>query len=67
MRQDREEPIRAFGARLKGQANILNNVYWMCNYTEAMIRDVLFRGLEDSEIQLDLFGHGNRICLWKRY
>jgi hypothetical protein len=30
------------------------------NYTEAMIRDVLCRGLEDSEIRLDLLGHVNQ-------
>ncbi|CAH3031503.1 unnamed protein product [Pocillopora meandrina] len=47
MRQDRDETIRSFGARLRGQAG---NV----------LRDVLTRGLADSEIQLDLLGERNQ-------
>ena len=30
------------------------------DYTEAMLRDVLCRGMEDSEIQLDLLGDKNQ-------
>lgn len=30
------------------------------DYTEAMIKDVLCRGLEESEIQMDLLGNKNQ-------
>ena len=60
MRQDRDETVRSFGARLQGQANICKFIV-KCpgcsedvNYTEAIMRDVLSRGLADSEIQRDL-------------
>ncbi|XP_064403513.1 uncharacterized protein LOC135348996 [Halichondria panicea] len=63
MRQDRDEPIRAYGARLRGQASI-------CKFThkctgcdadvEAVLRDVLCRGLEDTDIQMDLLGDSNQ-------
>ena len=66
MRQDRDEPVRAYGARLRGQASVCkftqqctgcgSNV----DYTDAMLRDVLCRGLEDSEIQMDLLGDKNQ-------
>ena len=66
MRQDRDEPICAFGARLRGQASVCkftqqctgceDNV----DYTEAMIKNVLCRGLEDTEIQMDLLGNKNQ-------
>ena len=49
IKQGRDEPVHAFGARLRGQAKCLScdaNV----NYTEAMVKDVLCRGLEDNEI-----------------
>ena len=66
MRQDRDEPIRAFGARLRGQASVckFTQQYTGCednvDYTEAMIKDVLCRGLEDTEIQMDLLGNKNQ-------
>ena len=63
MKQDRDETVRAFGARLRGQADICkfsikcqscdNDV----NYTESILKDVLTRGIEDPEIQLDLLGN----------
>ena len=62
MRQDRDETIRSFGARLRGQAGVCKFVTKcpQCDsdvsYTEAILRDVLSRGLEDPEIQLDLLG-----------
>ena len=66
MKQDRDEPVRAYGARLRGQASVCKfalkctgcdaNV----DYTETMLRDVLCRGLEDSEIQMDLLGNKNQ-------
>ena len=58
MRQDRVETVRSFGARLRGQAGICKFLI-KCpscdadvNYTEAMMRDVLTRGIADPEIQL---------------
>ena len=66
MKQGRDEPVRAFGARLRRQASVCKftqkcpscdaNV----NYTEAMVKDVLCRGLEDNEIQMDLLGDKNQ-------
>ena len=62
MTQDREEPVRAFGARLRGQAAICK-LTTKCNgcqqdvtYSEAIIRDTLIAGLADRDIQLDLLG-----------
>ena len=66
MRQDRDEPVRAFGARLRGQASVCKFTQKCLNcdanvdYTEAMVKDVLCRGLEDSEIQMDLLGDKNQ-------
>ncbi len=66
MRQGRDEPVRAFGARLRGQASICKFIP-KCSgceanvdYTEAMVKDVLCRGLEDSDIQTDLLGDKNQ-------
>lgn len=66
MCQDRDETIRSFGARLRGQAGVCK-FHVTCqtcnidvNYTEHIIRDVITRGLADSEIQLDLLGHTNQ-------
>ena len=66
MRQDRDEPVRAFGARLRGQASVCKftqqcpNCDANVDYTEAMVKDMLCRGLEDSEIQMDLLGDKNQ-------
>ena len=65
MRQDRDEPIRAYGARLRGQASVCKFTQQCAgcganaDYTEAMVKDVLCRGLEDTEIQMDLLGDKN--------
>ena len=66
MKQDRDETIRSFGARLRGQASVCKFTI-KCptceadvNYTENILRDVLTRGLADSEIQLDLLGDKNQ-------
>ena len=66
MRQGRDEPVRAFGARLRGQTCVCKFIQ-QCpsceadvDYTEAMIKDVLCRGLEDSEIQMDLLENKNQ-------
>ena len=68
MRQDRDEAIRSFGARIKGQAGICKYTTTCprdaCNadidYTDAILRDVLARGIADQEIQLDLLGDQNQ-------
>lgn len=66
MHQDRDETIRSFGARLRGQAGVCKFLI-KCpgcdtdvNYTETILRDILTRGLADSEIQLDLLGDKNQ-------
>ena len=62
MHQDRDETVRSFGARLQGQANICKFIvkcpgcFVDVNYTGAIMRDVLSRGLADSDIQRDLLG-----------
>ena len=64
--QDRDEPIRSFCARLRGQANVCKYVIDCPNcdhkvdYTEQILRDVICRGLEDSDIRLDLLGQTNQ-------
>ena len=66
MCQDRDETIRSFGARLRGQAGVCKFLVTCpgcaieVNYTENVLRDVLTRGLADSEIQLDLLGERNQ-------
>ena len=52
MRQDRDEPVRGFGARLRGQAGVCKFLIKCTgcdvdvNYTEAILRDVLSRGMQ---------------------
>ena len=64
--QDRDEPIRSFCARLRGQANVCKysidcpNCEHKVDYTEPILRDVIIRGIEDSDIQLDLLGQTNQ-------
>ena len=66
MRQDRDETIRSFGARLRSQAGVCKflvtcpDCHTEVNYTENILRDVLTRDLADSEIQLDLLGDKNQ-------
>ncbi|KAK3731812.1 hypothetical protein QZH41_007627 [Actinostola sp. cb2023] len=66
MHQDRHETVRSFGARLRGQAGVCKfttqclECNASVNYTEHILRDVLTRGLSDSEIQLDLLGDKNQ-------
>ncbi len=66
MKQDRDEPIRAYGARLRGQAGVCKYTL-PCpgcshdvHYTEAILRDILCRGLADNEIQMDLLSDSNQ-------
>ena len=65
MRQDRDEPVRNFGARLRGQAGVCKFII-PCpsctgdvNYTDEILRDVVTRNISDSEVQLDLLGDSN--------
>lgn len=66
MRQDRDEPVRRFCARLIGQASVCkflikcSNCNNDVNYTDTIVRDVLARGICDPEIQLDLLGDKNQ-------
>ena len=66
MYQDRDESIRAFCARLRGQAGTCNFQTKCSNcqkdtfYTDTMIRDVLIRGIADQDIKLDLLGERNQ-------
>ncbi len=66
MRQDRDEPVRAYGARLRGQASVCKFTQQCTgceatvDYTEAILKDVLCQGLGDTEIQLDLLGDKNQ-------
>ena len=65
MRQDRGEPIHVYGARLRRQAGICRFIQRV-PIVRAMwtipkpYYNVLCRGLEDSEIQLDLLGDKNQ-------
>jgi hypothetical protein len=60
MHQDRDEAIRSFCARARGQASVCKftipcpNCATSVNYTDNILCDVLTRGLADGEIQLDL-------------
>ena len=66
MRQDREEGIRAFGARIKGQAGICKylmkctSCQHQNDYTDEILKDVIIRGIADPEIQLDLLSDRNQ-------
>lgn len=66
MTQDRDETVRSFGARLRGQAGVCKFLITCpscnheVNYTDTVLRDVLTRGLNDPEIQLDLLGDKNQ-------
>ena len=66
MKQDRDEAIRNFGARLRGQASVCKfsiacpSCSTAVNYTDNILRDVLIKGLADNEIQLDLLGDKNQ-------
>ena len=63
MRQDRDEPIRAFNARVRGQADVCKFIIecqsCKCevNYADEVIRDVITKGLADPDIQRDILGH----------
>lgn len=62
MRQDRDEQVRNFIAKHRGQAGVCKFVITCpncnpeVNYTDTIVRDVLARGIADPDIQLDLIG-----------
>ena len=70
MRQDHNEGIRQYVSRLKGQAGtckfIATEKCHNCrtevtyNYSDAMVRDALTRGLANIDIQQDLLGEANQ-------
>ena len=67
MRQGRDEPVRAFGARLRGQAAVCNfSKVCGCgcdvavNYSEETVNDILCLGLADPEIQKEIMSDLNQ-------
>ena len=68
MRQDRDEPVRAFAARLRGQAGVCSfsikcpsdTCGSSVDYSDIMVRDALIRGLDDEEIRLDILGESRQ-------
>ena len=71
MKQDRDEPVRNYVARLKGQASICNysikfkpdcgcDIEYDVNYMEEQVRDVLAHGLADNEIRIDILSDVNQ-------
>ena len=62
MKQDREESIRSFSARLRGQAGVCkysvkcSGCDNIVDYTDEMVKDAVTRGISDHDIQLDLLG-----------
>ena len=66
MHQESDEPVRGYGARIKGQASTckFNLSCPACqapvDYSDEVLRDVLVQGLADQEIQLDVLGDKNQ-------
>ena len=69
LKQDRDETVRAFAARLRGQAKVcefLKTKKCTCenevqiDYSDEIIRDTLIRGLSDEDIQLHILGQRNQ-------
>ena len=67
MQQNRDEPVRHFSARLRGQANTCQ-YFTRCSkpgcdtdihYTEDIVKDCLIKGLCDEDIRLDIVGSHN--------
>ena len=67
--QDRDETVRAFCARLRGQASVCQftkTKQCTCtrevtvDYSDDIVRDALIRGLDDEDIRLDLLGQANQ-------
>ena len=68
MTQDTDESIRTFAARLRGQAAVCHFTIQCPNgacerdisYQDEVIRDIIARGVSDSDIQLELLGNQNQ-------
>ena len=69
LHQERDEPMRSFVARLRGQAGactFTKTKRCQCgqdvivDFSEDMVRDSLVRGLEDEDIRLHLLGQANQ-------
>ena len=69
MKQDHDELVQSFVTRLRGQANMCKfiikhkcscNLEADVNYADLIVRDVLARGLADTDIQVDLLGATNQ-------
>ena len=69
MRQDRDELVQSFVTRLRGQARMCKFVFkFKCscdvesdvNYSDLVVRDVLARGIADTDIQVELLGTTNQ-------
>ena len=69
LRQDRDETVRAYCARLRGQAGVCHftkTKQCTCerevevDYSDDIIRDTLIRGLEDDDIRLDVLGQSKQ-------
>ena len=68
MRQDCDEPICSFDARVQGQAGrwkcLMTCIYGQeISYREQILWDVIMHGLVDSEIQLDLSDSNQNMTL----
>lgn len=68
MHQDHDEPIRSFGARIRGQASMCN-LSQVCSsvdceqvnsFMDQILRDVLVRGLSDYDIRLAILQDTNQ-------
>ena len=67
MKQDIDEPIRSYVARIKGQAHICklfvpcpNCNFLEVDFSDQIIRDVVTRGIVDDDIRLNLLGETNQ-------
>lgn len=66
LQQDRDEPIRNFGARVRGQADVCNfttdcpTCHTTTSFLDQMCRDVLIRGISDADIQTEVLGDRNQ-------
>ena len=62
-RQDRDEPIRNFAARLRGHASQCKfnvectDCHRVISYMDLILKDHIIRGLSDQEIQLEVLAH----------
>ena len=70
MKQDRDEPVRNFVAKLKGMASTCKyskkhkcpdcDKDFEVSYSEDMVRDVLAKGIIDDDIRVDILGNPNQ-------